>query len=415
MSLASLSAVQQLVENPLLQFTVLVVLALLMKVTVERLHLPGLIGLLVMGMFLGPDGFGILPREPLVSFLGDIGLIYVMFLAGVEIDLDIVRDHRAETLLFGLAAFALSLLPAVAAGLFLGFELPAAFLLGALISSHTLISYPVIERLKIMHRKAVVTAIGGTLITDTLALVLLAIVIQRAGGERGTLIELHWIVSLALLALLAVASWFLIPRISRLVFDAQRLATAEKALFALVVLLVLAALAKLIGTEHILGAFLAGICLNAVLRKRDELREHVEFAGRMLFIPFFFISTGMLLELDVFRGSPGVWLLAALLLFLVVVGKSLASWLTGAIYGYSTAERFTMVGLTIPQAAATLAVTVTAAEAGLFPGQVIDAVIIVIFFSCLAGPVLTSVAGEHVRKSQRSEGKERHDEKMKSI
>jgi Kef-type K+ transport system membrane component KefB len=395
------------IQDPTLQFTMLVMAAFLMQLTLERLHLPGLIGLLVIGMLLGPGGFQVFPEGPVIQLLGQVGLIYIMFLAGLELDLDIFKTHRRETIVFGLLAFFFCITPGVAVGILLGFSWPAALLLGTLLSSHTLISYPLIEKLGLLHRKAVVTAVGGTLITDTLALLILAVVIQIAGGENngnGNGNNLPGMIGpLFFLALLVAGSFWSIPRLARYFFENPNLKPVQKALFVLLILLVLASLAELIGTKDILGAFLAGLCLNQPLRRRESLREHLEFVGRMLFIPFFFIETGMRLELEVFTGRSQVWLMAGLLVLLVLAGKSAAAWIAGARYGYARKSRFLMIGLTVPQAAATLAVSVTARETGLFEKNVIDAVIILIFATCIIGPTLTGWVGQRISRESREE------------
>lgn len=389
------------ITDPVYQFTVLVAAALLAERVAERARLPGLLGLLILGTLLGPGVAGVLPREPMVDFLGHVGLVYVMFMAGLEIDLGIARAHAREALTFGVAAFALSLVPAAVAGfLLLDYDLAGALLLGTLISSHTLLAYPVVERLGLLRRTAVVTAVAGTLLTDTLALVLLAIVISTAaGGAEGAGLggagSLGWAAPLGLLAALAAASLWGVPRLSRAFFRREGVRPAEKALFALVVLLVLSTAAEAIGTDAVLGAFLAGVSLNGPLAEREELQEHVEFVGRMLFIPFFFVYTGMLLQ-PAAVASTDVLLLAGALLLLVVAGKSAAAWLSGAAFGYTPRERVLMAGLTLPQAAATLAVTITAAEAGVLGSEVVDAVVVLIFVTCLAGPLVTSRVGRRM-------------------
>jgi Kef-type K+ transport system membrane component KefB len=380
------------IEDPVLQFTILVLAALAAQLTVERVHLPGLLGLLVLGTLLGPGGLEVMPREPVVDFLGHIGLVYVMFLAGLEIDLDVAREHAAEALEFGALAFFASLIPAVLVALLvLDFDVRAALLLAALLSSHTLLAYPIVERLGLIRRVPVVTAISGTLLTDTLALVLLAVVVSTAGaGDTG------WITPLALLAAIAAAALLGLPRLSSAFFRQRRFSRAEKALFALAVLMVLSSATHLTGTDEVLGAFLAGVALNRALAPHEELREHIEFAGRMLFLPFFFIYTGMLLDLgDVSDAS--ILRLAGLLLAFVVMGKVTAAWAVGARHGYSTRDRLVMVGLTLPQAAATLAIAITGYEAGILDADVVDAVILLIFVTCLVGPVLTARAGEGLR------------------
>jgi Kef-type K+ transport system membrane component KefB len=380
------------IEEPVLQFTLLVLAALIAQLTVERAHLPGLLGLLVLGMLLGPGGLEVLPREPVVDFLGHIGLVYIIFLAGLEIDLDVAADHKAEAIQFGALGFTLSFIPAFALGLLvLDHDLAGAVLLGALLSSHTLLAYPVIERLGLLRRVAVVAAIGGTLLTDTVALTILAVVIAGAGGGA-----LDWAVPLGLLALLAAFALLALPRLSRGFLRKADASRAEKALFALVVLLVLSSAADLIGTDEVLGAFLAGLALNRALAEREELREHIEFVGRMLFIPFFFIYTGMLLELEQLL-RPDLFLLAGALAACVLGGKAAAAWITGARSGYDRPDRVLMIGLTIPQAAATLAITITASQAGIMDAEVVDAAVLLIFVTCLAGPIITARAGARIR------------------
>jgi Kef-type K+ transport system membrane component KefB len=328
-------------------------------------------------------------------------LLYIMFLAGLEIDLDMVESHKLEAIGFGVLTFALSLVPAVAVGLLIGYGWIGALLVGAALSSHTLLAYPILERLQILRRRPVVAAIGGTMLTDTFALAMLVIVLQQAGGDDQAA---AWYVPLLLLALLAGVSLLVLPRLARWLFTTVETGRAEKALAVLVVLLTLSALADLIGTEDILGAFLAGVCLNRPLRAHRDLLEHIRFAGHMLFVPFFFVETGMRLKLEVLTGGEGVWLIAGMLIAAVVIGKSSAAWLTGAWFGYRGAERVVIASLAIPQAAATLAVAVKARGMGLVDETMIDAIIVVIFVTCLAGPLVTRAAGRRM-ETARSEGR----------
>lgn len=379
-------------QNHVLQFTLLVTVALLVQLAAKRLHLPGLIGLLLAGILLGPGALAVLPRAPVAELMGEIGLVYIMFLAGVEINLQVLREHRREVAGFGVLSFALAFGAVAAVAWWLGFRVAGALLLATALASHTLVAYPMVQQLGLMQRQPVVTAVGGTLLTDTLALVALAVLIQQVERQDGG--AWGWLQPLVLLgALVAVAAWG-VPRLAHTMF-ASAVSRAEKALFVLVVLLVLASAARLIGTESILGAFLAGICLNPALREREELHEHLGFVGRMVFIPFFFIDTGMRIELAVLRDA-GVWQLAGVLLAAVVVAKAAAAWASGWHHGYSRTDRLLMFGLTVPQAAATLAVVVTASAAGAFERQVVDAVILVILVTCLAGPLLARYAGRRL-------------------
>jgi Kef-type K+ transport system membrane component KefB len=389
-------------EDQVLQFTILVVIAFAVQLAFRRLPAPGLIGLLIVGMLIGPGGAGILPDEPVVELLGTIGLLWIMFLAGLEIDLPVVRQHKREAAGFGVLGFGLCFALALAAGLLFGLEWAGALLLAAALSSHTLISYPIIQASGLIHRRPMVAAVGGTLLTDTAALIVLVVVLQVAGAEDGAL---GWAGPIVLLAAIAAGAFVLVPRISHYVLERSGASRAESALYVVAVLVALASLAELIGTEDILGAFIAGLCLNRALKGREVLAEHLVFAGRMLFIPAFFVQTGMLLDLEVF-GDPSIWAMAAVLCLVVVLGKGGAAWGAARAFGYGRVDRLAMTGLTIPQAAATLAVVTTAHGAGLIDIDVVDAVIVVIFVTCLAGAIATRRAARQLTTHDPAESPE---------
>lgn len=381
-------------QDVLLQFTLVLLVVLLVQRVFHRVPVPGLIGLLVIGMLIGPGGAQILPAEPVVDLFGSIGLLFIMFLAGLEIDLETVRNHKRESALFGTLCLVLSFLPVFAAGLVFGLAWPGAVLLAAALASHTLISYPIIQRMGLVDHRPVVAAVGGTLLTDTAALVVLVVVLQLSGAGDGVL---GWAGPIVLLAVLAAAALLGLPRLARALFADPEASLAENALFVVAVLLVLSTLAELIGTKDILGAFIAGIALNLSLKRRKVLFEHLIFAGRMLFIPFFFIQTGMKLELAVF-GQLWPWVMAGVLVLTVFAGKGASAWITGHRFGYTHTDRWAMTGMTLPQAAATLAVTITAEDAGLIDETVVDAVILVIFVTCLGGALLTRAAALRLRR-----------------
>ncbi len=393
------------IEEPILEFTFLVIVALAVQLTFRKLPVPALVGLLIVGMLIGPGAAQILTPDPVVELLGSIGLLYIMFLAGLEIDLDVVRDHKREAASFGTLTLILTFIPAVGVGFLLGLGWAGAVLLAAAISSHTLIAYPMVEEMKLLHRRPIVAAVGGTLLTDTAALIVLIVVLQLAGAEDGAL---GWAGPILIFAAVAALALTIVPPVTRYVFDVIRTTRAESALYVLGILVTLAAVADLIGAEDILGAFVAGICLNRLLKGREVLFEHLIFAGRMLFIPFFFIETGMRLKLDAFAEAR-IWAMAALILAVVVAGKSTAAWVSGRLFDYGRLDRVMMIGLTVPQAAATLAVTTTAAAAGLMDEELIDAIIIVIFVTCLAGALATRYVGRRLAapKSDEDLGTER--------
>lgn len=381
------------IEDVIVQFAVVVVAALLVQLLFERTRVPGIIGLLLLGMAIGPGALSILPTEPVIELFGSLGLLYIMFLAGAEIDLDHVRSHKREAASFGVLAFVLAFVPATGIALLFGLDWPGALLVGAALSSHTLVAYPMISRFGLAHQPAIVTATGGTLLTDTAALLVLVMIIQLATGDG-----LAGVLStFGMLAVLAAAGLLLVPRLARSVLGSAYITMPERALFLVAVLLLLALAAELAGGEDILGAFLAGVCLNRALHSRKELRENLQFVGHMLFVPFFFVETGMRLELEAL-GALQTWGMAAALAAIVFVTKGAAAWSVAMSFGYGKDARLAIASLSFPQAAATLAVVYLGLELDLVDAVTVDAVIIVIFITCLVGPMLTWVAANRMKK-----------------
>jgi Kef-type K+ transport system membrane component KefB len=399
-------------QDPVLQFSLLVLVALVVQLTVEKARLPGLIGLLLAGVALGPDGGGVMTREPVPEMLGHVGLIYIMFLAGVEVNLGVLREHRREVVGFGVSSFTLTFGMVAAVGWWMALPWQGTLLLATALSSHTLVGYPIVKQRGLLDRQPVVTAVGGTLLTDTLALVTLAVLAGMAGRGEGSW---GWLLPLALLALLALAAWWLVPRLARWIFGMEDASAAEKALFVLAVLLGLASLVELMGAEPILGAFLAGLCLNEPLRQRPELNEHLTFVGRLVFIPFFFIDTGMRIDAGTLVRDAGIWGMAAALVVALAIGKAAAAWFVQRRYDYSPNARWLIFGLTIPQAAATLAVTITAASMDVLDERMVDAVILVILVTCLAGPLLTRHAATRIERQTEQERRSTVDKPHKGL
>jgi Kef-type K+ transport system membrane component KefB len=379
------------ITDPVVQLTIVVLAALLVQIPLEHSRIPGLAGLLLLGMLVGPGGLGVLSDEPVVDLLGSVGLLFIMFLAGMEVDLDLVRERKKEIATFGTFGFAFPFAAALLVGLVLDLTWTGAVLLGAALSSHTLISYPMIEQLRLLQRPSIAATIGGTLLTDTAALAVMIVVLELHHASNAT----GWMLPLALLTVLVATSLYCIPPIARYVISASKPTLPEKALFLLAVLLLLATLAELIGTEDILGAFLAGVCVNRTLHSHPELKAKLIFVSRMIFIPFFFVKTGMKLEISAFL-APAIWVMSVALITAVVLGKVTAAWISGIFHSYRRWDRILMIGLTLPQAAATLAVITIGQRAGLIGEETLDAVIVVILVTCLAGALVAQGAGRRI-------------------
>jgi Kef-type K+ transport system membrane component KefB/mannitol/fructose-specific phosphotransferase system IIA component (Ntr-type) len=381
------------VTNPVLIFAMAMGIFLLGPLLFERLRIPGLIGLIFFGAVVGPNVLNLLARDFTFVLLGQVGLLYLVFLAGLELDLNRFNEYRSRSIAFGLMSFGIPMLLGVAVMPIAGFSLPAALLIGAIIGSHTLLAYPVVSRLGIIKNPAMITVVGGTLVTDTLALAVLAVV---AGSVQGDADALFWVRLVALLALYVGLVLVLVPRIGTWFFRNVPSAAPAEFLFLMVMLFSVAWFAQLAGAEPIIGAFLAGLTLNRLIPLNSPLMTRVRFVGNALFIPFFLLSVGMLVDPRVLVQSREVWIIAGLLIVLVHLGKFAGAWGAKMAFGYSRDEGLAMFGLSSPQAAATLAVTFVGLEIGLFGEAVVNAVIVMIVVTVFLGPWLVERYGRAV-------------------
>ena len=362
----------------------------------ERLRIPGLVGLIALGALAGPSVTGLLERDATFTLLGTFGLLYLMFTAGVTLDLAEFAKARRSAVGFGALSFALPMALALAVGrLALDYSWPAAALLGSIVGSHTLLALPIAQRLGIAKRSALVAATGATLVTDVLSLLVLAVVQGLVSGESGAA---YWLRFVALSGVWGVAVLWGLPMLARAFFRRVRREDDLAFAFLLSAVFLSAWLAGLVGLAPIIGAFLAGIALNRLIPKQSPLMTRLLFVGNAFLVPFFLVSVGLLVDVSVL-GSAAVWGLALTFFGLVLLGKGGASLLGVPFFGFSRDEALAIAGLTVPQAAATLAVTLIGFEIGLFSQTAVNAVVVLIAISCLVGPVLVTRGGRALARS----------------
>lgn len=394
-------------QDPVLIFAVVLLIILAAPLLFKRLRVPGLIGLILAGVVIGPNALNLLDRDPTIVLLGTVGLLYIMFLAGLEINLNLFAKNRNQSLIFGGLTFILpQAMGALMAFYLLGgvfgmeFGWAAAILLGSLFASHTLLAYPIASRLGLSKTTYSTTAVGATIITDTAALLVLAIV---AASTRGALDTAFWIRLVVSLAIFVFIMFWLVPRIGRWFFRAVRGQADAEYVFVLSAVFVAAVLAEVAGVEAIIGAFLAGLALNRLVPEHGPLMSRITFVGESLFIPFFLLSVGMLVDLRVLVSGIDAWIVAGSMTITVVLAKGAASLLTGPLFGYSSDETKVVFGLTIPQAAATLAAALIGFEVGLFDTAILNGTIVMILVTCLAGPYVTERWGRKLALRQEAE------------
>ncbi|HEX2588730.1 MAG TPA: cation:proton antiporter [Gaiellales bacterium] len=374
-------------SGPVFVFLVVFAVILLGPIVVSRFGLPGLIGLVLGGYVIGAHGLGLIPAgDQTVPELGQLGLLYLMFVAGLELDLQILRENRRAAIGLGLLAFVVPGGLGVCIGLGLGWSHGATLLLGALLASHTLIVYPTLREAGLSDTRPVASAVGATVLTDTLALITLAVV---AGAETDPGAVPRVIAKIAIgFVVLGIFSIAVLPRLVEAVLRQWGADGVARYLVILVAMLGTSLLALAFGIEGIIGAFFAGLALNSLVPNEGPSMEQVEFFGTAVFVPIFLVSIGLLLDPSVMFTGDALSL-AALICGAAFIGKAVACWVAGAWLGFSWPERLTMYVLTVPQAAATLAVTLIGFEIGLFGVTVVNAVLVLIVVSILLAAILT--------------------------
>lgn len=378
---------------PMARFGAVLFLLLFTPYLARRLHVPSVVGYIFAGVVIGPHGLSIVPQNgAIANFFAELGKLLLMFFVGLEIDLRQFRAQRGKSFVFGLVTFGLPLAAGVTVGLLFGYRPISALLIGSLMASHTLIAYPIVVKAGLVELPAVTVTVGATILTDTLSLLVLAICLtaHQAGFDAKALI-----VQLGELAIFIVVMVFVLGPVGRWAFD--RLGRTDEASFTLMLVIVSlgATFAEALKLEGILGAFLAGLAVNAAVRG-TAAKEKIEFLGNALFIPAFFIVTGFLVDLKVFAAT--VWSDAALVAAMVVglIGsKWLAAEIVGRAWRFSAADRGLMATLTIPQVAATLATALVGYQAMNQAGErlidtaMLNTVLVLVIVTSVLGPVLT--------------------------
>jgi Kef-type K+ transport system membrane component KefB/mannitol/fructose-specific phosphotransferase system IIA component (Ntr-type) len=383
------------VTDPILVFTILALIMLVSPVISEKLRVPDLVLLLGFGALLGPSGLHVLERNSAVTMLGAIGLLYIMFLAGLEIDLYRFSRSYKRSIVFGLLTFIIPQSLGTLAGHYvLGMSWTASLLLASMFASHTLLAYPLAGRLGISRSEPVAITVGATMITDTLALLVLAVIADSARGVALT--PGFWAVIVFGMLALTVLIWKGIPLVSRWFF--QRVSEKSNAQFLFVIVTVCgcAYLSHFARMEPIIGAFMAGAAFNRLIPENSPLMTRVTFAGNTLFIPFFLISVGMLVDPRAMLTGPRNWLIGATMIVMVILTKYLAAQAARRLFGYSQAAGRVMFGLSVVQAAATLAAVVVGYNLKVFDETVLNGAIAMILVTCPLGSWLVDRYGRRM-------------------
>ncbi|MGB2858034.1 MAG: cation:proton antiporter, partial [Candidatus Microthrix parvicella] len=376
--------------EPALVLALLFVLVLIAPLAARAVRMPSIIGLIGAGILIGPSALGLLEREGTVEVLGNAGLLYLMFQAGLELDLEEFRERRSQALTFGALTFIIPFAVAIPVNLALGFTTTAAILLAISWAPHTLLAYPVVQRLGLTKARSVAITVGATIVTDTAALTALELLVESHEGRLtpGFVLKLIPTAGAVVVFIVVVLPW-----LGRQFFASVGQDRSVRFLFIMAAMFLSAGLAELAGLEPIIGAFLAGLALNRLVSEGSELSSRIEFFGSAFFIPVFLISVGMLVNLGVVIDRPAILVRAGVFSLVAVGTKMVAAFIAGKLFRYTNTEIGIMASLSTARAAATLAAAFVGLSAGLISEVTVNTVVLVILVTSLVSSLLATRFG----------------------
>lgn len=381
-------------KEPVIVFTILITIILLAPIVFKKFRVPGIVGLIISGMIIGPHGMNLVESGESIKLLSTAGLLYLMFLAGLELNSHDLLRNRNKSLIFGALTFFIPLISGfIIAHFLLSYSLLASLLIASMFSTHTLISYPIASRLGITRSEAVTITIGGTIITDTAVLVLLAFISAATEGSFTIFFWLRMIFSVSAFSFLIL--WG-VPKISIWFFKNLEGESGSQYIFVLAILYISGLLARLAGIEPIIGAFLAGLAMNKLIPHTSALMNRISFIGNNFFIPIFLISVGLMVDFSVFTNGFGALKFGSMLVVVALLSKFTAAWVMQLVYKYSNTERQVMFGLSVSHAAAIIAVVIVGYDLKLIGLDVLNGAIMIILVSCFVGSFITERSGRNL-------------------
>lgn len=388
-------------QNPVLVFSLILLIILMAPILLKRLNIPGIIGLIISGVIIGPYGFNLLENNFAIKLFSTIGLLYIMFIAGLELDLNEFKTHKNKSLVFGFLTFIIPIMVGFPVCYYLlGYDFNASFLTASMFATHTLVAYPIVSKLGVAKNQAVAITVGGTILTDTAVLIILAVII---GNSQGSLDQSFWLRLIISLTIFSAIMFLVMPRIAKWFFRKLESEKHMHYIFVLAVVFFAAFLAEVAGIEPIIGAFVAGLALNPLIPHSSALMNRIEFIGNSLFIPFFLISVGMLVDVSVILSGPMAIIIALTLSVVAIFGKWLAAFFTQKIFKYSGAQRQLIFGLSGAHAAATLAVILVGYNANILDDNILNGTIILILITCVVASFAAEKAAKKIALSEEDE------------
>ncbi|WP_420187842.1 cation:proton antiporter [Bacteroides pyogenes] len=387
------------ITDPTWVFFIVLIIILFAPIILGRLRIPHIIGMILAGVLIGEHGLNLLMYDSSFKLFGKVGLYYIMFLAGLEMNMSDFKENRGKAFMLGVLAFVLPMILGFISNItILQYGLITSILLASMYASHTLIAYPIVIRYGIARQRSVSIAVGGTAVTDTFTLLVLAVI---SGLYKGESSEMFWVWLVVKVVFLSFLIIYFFPRIGRWFFRRYSDGVVQF-IFVLAMVFLGAGLMEFVGMEGILGAFLAGLVLNRLIPHVSPLMNHLEFVGNALFIPYFLIGVGMIINVHILFGKGDALKVALVMTSMAMFSKWIACWITQKIYKMSSMERELMFGLSNAQAAATLAAVLVGYNIILPNGErllnddVLNGTIVLILFTCIISSFVTERAARKV-------------------
>lgn len=397
--MSTLSSIFSLpLTSPIPTFSLILLIIITSWILFKKYKIPNIISLIILGIIVGPYGLNLLHQSSAIKLFSTIGLLYIMFIAGLELDINEFKRYRHKSFTFGGLTFTIPLLIGFPICYYiLGYGMSASLLISIMFSTHTLVAYPIVSRLGIAKDQAVAITVGGTIITDTVVLIILAIIVNHSEGDHD---YFFWIKLILSIFVFGIIMFKLVPFVTRWFFTHFEDEKYAHYVFLLTVVFLASLLAQAVGLASIIGAFFAGLTLNRFVSHNKLLMSQVEFIGNALFIPFFLISVGMIVNLHIVFTDIRTITIAILLTIIALVGKWLAALFTQRIFHYSPIQRNLIFGLSSSHAAATLAIILVGFQAGIIGDYILNGTILLILITCMVASSVTELAANQMVDDQ---------------
>lgn len=401
------------ITSPTLIFFVVLFIILIAPIVMGKLRIPHIIGMVLAGIVIGPYGLNILERDSSFELFGRVGLLYIMFLAGIEMDMEGLKKDLGKVTIFGLlTCFVPFILTYLSCVWYLGYPSLASLLLGCIMASNTLVAYPIVVRYGLQRSTVTTLSVGASMLSLLIALVVTAALVGSMSGDTGTL---FWVMFFVKFVVWCIAMTWFIRHMTRW-FLRRYSDSVMQYIFVLAVMFISAATCELIGLEGILGAFVSGLVLNRFIPNISPLMNRIEFIGNAIFIPYFLIGVGMLINAGLLLEGGNTILVVACIGIFGTLGKAIAAFLTSFFFHRSVHEGNLMFGMTSAHAAGAIALVMVGVNLEIAPGQhllgdeALNAVVIMILFTCIISTVVTDYASRTIVLKEKSQRKMPEDD-----